>query len=186
MSDEIKINRITQTNFKPETPGGAAQAETKDLRAASSNPKTPWLILLGVAAVLVVGGVLFKDKLFPKAQQPQGPSSAAKVSEYQAVFLANGQVYFGKLSGLRGNYVTLKDIYYLQVGPQQGSGQQAQPNQPQSQQEVRLVKLGDELHGPLDEMHINNTQILFYEDLKEGGQVVTAILKDKQDRAAKK
>jgi hypothetical protein len=38
-----------------------------------------------------------------------------------------------------------------------------------------LVKLGNELHGPVDEMHISKAQILFYEDLKTDGQVVKAI-----------
>jgi hypothetical protein len=73
----------------------------------------------------------------------------------------------------------LTDIYYLQVGPQQGSA--TAPNQPSTtpQQQISLVKLGNELHGPVDEMHISRAQILFYEDLKTDGQVVTAILKDK-------
>ena len=91
--------------------------------------------------------------------------------EYQAVFLTNGQVYFGQISNTESNYVTLKDIYYLQVGPQQGSGADVS----QSQQSISLVKLGNELHGPEDEMHISRSQILFYEDLKKDGSVVKAI-----------
>jgi hypothetical protein len=33
-------------------------------------------------------------------------------------------------------------------------------------------------------MHINKDQVLFYEDLKQDGSVVSAILKDKTDKAA--
>ena len=101
----------------------------------------------------------------------------ADTSGYQAIFLTNGQVYFGKLTNPDSDYVTLTDIYYLQVGPQQGSatGSAAAPSTTPAQQ-ISLVKLGNELHGPVDEMHISRAQVLFYEDLKADGQVVKAIL----------
>ena len=86
---------------------------------------------------------------------------------YQAVFLSNNQVYFGKLSNQNSQYPVLRDIYYLQV---------TQPLQPSSPQpNVNLVKLGSELHGPVDEMVINRDHILFIEDLKPESQVVAAI-----------
>ncbi len=94
------------------------------------------------------------------------------ISKYQAVFLANGQVYFGKISGEKGDYMKLASIYYLQV---------QQPVQPAekttSQPNLQLVKLGSELHGPEDTMYIAKNQILFYEDLKNDSQVVQAIKK---------
>ena len=94
------------------------------------------------------------------------------------MFLTNGQVYFGKLSETRGDYATLKDIYYLQVVQPPLQGQQ-QPDQAQTQSQaqpqISLVKLGQELHGPADEMKINRSQILFYEDLKTDSKVVQAI-----------
>jgi hypothetical protein len=140
--------------------------------------KMPWVILAVIVVVLLVVGFLFRGNLFGKgagnsaAGTTAGNNSAAstQASGYQAIFLTNGQVYFGKISKQDGDYVTLDDIFYLQVGPQQGSG--AATNTPQS---ISLVKLGNELHGPVDEMHINRTQILFYEDLKASGQVVQAI-----------
>src|SRR3989344_7818454 len=70
--------------------------------------------------------------------------------KYQAVFLSNNQVYFGKLYNANSSYPTLRDIYYLQVT------QVLQPKDPKSPaQQINLVKLGGELHGPEDEMRIN-------------------------------
>jgi len=86
---------------------------------------------------------------------------------YQAVFLTNNQVYFGKLSKQHSQYPILTDIYYLRVT------QPLQPSQPNPN--INLVKLGDELHGPADRMEINRDQILFVEDLKDNSQVVQAI-----------
>jgi hypothetical protein len=42
-----------------------------------------------------------------------------------------------------------------------------------------LVKLGEELHGPEDEMVINNEHIIFTERLKADSQVVSAIAEHK-------
>lgn len=91
---------------------------------------------------------------------------------WTSVFLANGQVYFGKLSVLPlKSTVTLKDIYYLQVR------QVLQPaeNPQEPQQQISLAKLGNELHGPEDRMTIPKNQILFWEKMKEDSQVVQAI-----------
>ena len=98
--------------------------------------------------------------------------------KYQAVFLSNNQVYFGKLYNANSSYPTLRDIYYLQVT------QVLQPKDPKSPaQQINLVKLGGELHGPEDAMSINKAHILFFEDLKSDSQVVAAISDYKKSQA---
>ena len=101
-------------------------------------------------------------------------SSLVKDNQYQAVFLDNGQVYFGHLGNVNSEYVRLTDIYYLQVEqqiqPDQNAGDNAQP-----QQQISLAKLGNELHGPEDEMFVLRSKIVFWENLKGDGQVTKAI-----------
>ncbi|MEO5627734.1 MAG: hypothetical protein ABIQ89_02500 [Candidatus Saccharimonadales bacterium] len=91
--------------------------------------------------------------------------------QYQAVFLNGGQVYFGKITSLNQRYVAMSDIYYLRVN------QAVQPTaqQSDSSNDVSLVKLGCELHGPQDQMVINSDQIVFWENLKTDGQVAKAV-----------
>ncbi len=93
--------------------------------------------------------------------------------KFQAVFLNGGQVYFGKIRSLNNKYTTLDNIYYLRVN------QQVQPDQDENsaQADVSLEKLGCELHGPTDTMVINRDQVVFWENLKDDGQVVEAIKK---------
>jgi hypothetical protein len=134
------------------------------------NSKMPWVILAVIVIVVVIVGVLFRGKLFNKGAMATSPDQQS--SGYQAVFLTNGQVYFGKMTDADSDYPVLTDIYYLQVGPQQGSGV---PTTTTTGQSISLVKLGNELHGPVDEMHISRSQILFYEDMKTDSQVVKAI-----------
>jgi len=92
--------------------------------------------------------------------------------------LINGQVYFGKVNAVSPKTVSLSDIYYLQVVQkplqQTQQGGTATADQTASQ-ELTLIKLGNELHGPTDAMTINRDQILLTEKLKKDSKVVQAI-----------
>ena len=119
--------------------------------------KSKWVWLV---ALVVVLAVLWKMDILPSFSG----------DKYQAVFLSNNQVYFGKMSNLNSQFPKLTDIYYLRVT------QALQPQDPNSpQQQINLVKLGNELHGPEDAMRLNRDHILCVEDLKADSQVVTAI-----------
>lgn len=88
---------------------------------------------------------------------------------YQAVFMDNNQVYFGKITKMDKDQVILEDIYYLQV-------QQVQPKpEEEAQGKLTLVKLGNEIHGPDDQMVINAEHMMFWENLRDEGKVVQAI-----------
>lgn len=123
--------------------------------------------ILGIIIVIVVVGVIVAGAcaIYRKKSQPHVGNG------YQAVFLTNNQVYFGKVSDLDSKYVALTDIYYIQL-TQALQSQNQTTNTPQN---LNLVKLGSELHGPTDQMLINRDQILFIEDLKADSQVVAAI-----------
>jgi hypothetical protein len=101
---------------------------------------------------------------------------SVKANQYQAVFLTNGQVYFGKITRQTASEVAIEDIYYLQVEGQ------IQPEREGEQPRLSLVKLGNELHGPEDIMFVNRDHVLFWENLKDDGRVVSAIKDHKAGR----
>lgn len=125
-------------------------------------------IAAAVLLLLFVGWVVFS--LYRS-------STAANINggKYQALFLTNGQVYFGKLSYLNGSYMKLTDIFYLQAKTPTTDGDSQNPQETDTGSDVQLVKLGNEVHGPSDEMIINKDQILFFENLKEDGTVSKTI-----------
>lgn len=99
--------------------------------------------------------------------------------DYQAVFLDNGQVYFGKLSTINNQYFRLSDVYYFEANDasQTSTGTSgASTSSPAPQ----LIKLGKEIHGPRSEMVINEDQMLFFENITEDGAVGKAIKSDKE------
>jgi len=77
-------------------------------------------------------------------------------SEYQAVFLANGQTYFGRYYDRIGAYAKIEDVYYLQ---------QTQAANPDQAPDTKLVRRGKELHAPAARMLVPKSAILFVEDL---------------------
>lgn len=131
-----------------------------------------------LAVVAIVTALVVITYLGTRLAANGGSNGAIKGKRYQALFLTNGQVYFGKLKRADNSYVKLTDIYYLQVQ------QQVQPGQSNSNQQpnVSLAKLGGELHGPEDVMYVNRDQVLFWENLKNDGKVASAI----KDYQAKK
>lgn len=120
------------------------------------------VVLLIIASLLVI--VTMARALLPKER-------LVKKDQYQAVFLTNGQVYFGKLSGVNSEYVVLKNIYYLQEDNQNLQNQAQAAEQPN----LKLIKLGSELHGPEDEMFIERDKVIFWENLKNDGRIVKEI-----------
>jgi hypothetical protein len=134
------------------------------------------LLVLFVIIVVVVGGAyyLMKRESQSGGLLPKSDDAAAK--GYAAVFLANDQVYFGKLE-TSGDVLVLQDVYYIRLN-QTTDTAKTSTEQPQ----LALVKLGDQIHGPADEMRINQDQVLFVERIKDESTVVRAIMQEKENR----
>lgn len=154
-------------------------------RANSHRPpqgtKTPKRLIIPT----VVGVVLFALGLaagwFGSVQLGGGGVPAIDASKYQAVFLTNGQVYFGKLAQNSREYMTLSDVYYLQ-GQQQAQDVAAASDEGDTGSgDVQLIKLGEEIHGPEDEMIVSKDQVLFVENLKSDSTVVRSIQEHKNN-----
>lgn len=125
------------------------------------------IIFIVVAIVLILLGCFISTLFKPK------PSN-----DYQAVFLSNKQVYFGKIVNERDNFIEFTGIYYLRAQKDLDNLNKESDEFASAQggeSAVSLIKLGNELHGPQDTMHINKDHILFIEPLREDSKVVEAI-----------
>ncbi len=121
-----------------------------------------WKIITGFLVVLVLGGGLVYVKNY--VLNPN------KSKGYEAVFLSNGQVYFGKIVKNNNLEIVLTNVFYIKIGDTSAEAQ-TDLNQPK----FSLIKLGNELHGPTDELFINRSQVVFYENLRDDSKVVESI-----------
>jgi hypothetical protein len=157
-------------------------------------------IIVGIILIILVVALLdrFTDvnivsnlfKSEESRQQAQVEEFLAETGSWHAVFLTNGQVYFGQLDRPEAQYARLTDVYYLQLQQVQQSPTTPPAFDPNSQEgeaqvvdapqpvppRLTMIKFGTELHGPVDFMEINRDHILFWEELRSDSQVVQAIV----------
>jgi hypothetical protein len=148
------------------TVGASAGKKNKKLKIATAG----LVSLLFAGTILVVALVL----LFSVGSNNANPGKYVNNKDLQAVFLNNGQVYFGNIKTINSKYIDLTNIYYLRTDSTSTTAAASSANN------ISLVKLGCELHGPTDEMLINVQQLTFWENLKGDGQVAKAIATYKQ------
>jgi hypothetical protein len=159
-------NRNAQA--QPATAGSAAPASAaRNKYSKPEGDKVTRIITALVALAVAILLVFVALTVFSTTKN--GEEGFVDNSKLQAVFLNTGQVYFGKIKTLNSKYFVVKDIYYLQTS----SGSTAAAAS--SNTSVSLVKLGCELHEPYDQMVINATQVTFWENLQDNGQVAKAV-----------
>ena len=167
---------------QPQRPTGMPQSmrpqqpqHTAQNHAAPSPPpkKSKGLFIVGVIALVLIAVTLAGAGIM-RIMGDLNTYAAVNSSKYQAVFLNNNMVYFGKMTQVNDQYIKMTDVFYLQVAGQQ-TDQKAQTQQQGQNQQLSLTKLGGELHGPEDAMYINKKEILFWENLKADGKVTQAI-----------
>lgn len=154
---------------QPATAGHVAPAAAGGSKRAKPDSDKVTRIVTAVVAFLVAVLLVFVA-LTVYGSNKNSQAGFVDSSKLQAVFLNTGQVYFGKISTLNSKYFVVKDIYYLQT-----SSTGTSTTATNSNTSVSLVKLGCELHEPYDQMVINASQVTFWENLQDNGQVAKAV-----------
>jgi len=83
-------------------------------------------------------------------------------SEFSAVYLTSGDIYFGKLSWFPRP--TLTNVWYLQRGVSEN-------NQPQ----LGVLPLKSVFWGPVDEITLNPKNILFWTNIRPDSEMAKAL-----------
>lgn len=142
-------------HWAPEQPGG----------------KKKWSLIFTGVVLVVIAALLFWF-MFGRSTTTQAPKS----DRYQAVFLDNGQIFFGKLKNIDGTYLVLENAYYAK--------EQKIPENATEEQKaailnnVSLAKVGSEVYGPEPTISIRAEQVLFWQNLADDSKVANAIKND--------
>lgn len=153
-------------DVKPANRAAAQEAMRSSARSSKKRfGKFGILSIVVIIVVIVAAGVAY---YFVNG------GSQVDSSKYQAVFLNNNQVYFGKLHSYGTDQPYLTNVWYIQTPVTSSSvASAAQSSQLQLQQLTKSV------HGPEDEMILNKSQVLFVENLASDSQVVKLINSNK-------
>ncbi|MRR14093.1 hypothetical protein EG833_01415 [archaeon] len=126
-------------------------------------------VIFSCLFVFLVSGCSEKSVVSGSIDKPK----VALTTEYQAVFLDNGQAFFGKLENPDSTYPLLKEVFYIQ----------RQVNQETKEVKNILIKRGSEWHAP-DQMHINSSHIVLIEPVGPNSQVAKLIKEAKAQAPA--
>lgn len=85
---------------------------------------------------------------------------------YQVVYLLSGQVYFGKLQNVSGEYLTLKNVYTLENNAS---------DEPTAENTSNILQVSRQVYGPEDSMAIRADQVQFWQNLRSDSKVAQAI-----------
>lgn len=163
-------NQPQRGNGGGQGPSASVSANVERVKKMVDVDQPKWIRVTFVALLFSITVLLIAIAgLFYSGRAHEG--NIVDTSKDQAVFLTNGQVYFGKIKEINNQYVNLQEIYYLNSQSDNNSGN----NNNQQATSFSLVKLGCELHGPQDQMVINRDQVSFWENLKSDGKVAKAI-----------
>ena len=92
-------------------------------------------------------------------------------TEYQAVYLDNGQVFFGKISETGSPFPLLREVFFVQT----------QVDREKKESKNLLIRRGSEAHGP-DFMRLNLRHIVVIEPVAPDSRVAQLIREAKAPR----
>lgn len=166
--DEQSTSENRRPTAGPE-PGRAPSRNNKPKKSANKPRK---LLVVALAVLLAVAlGWLVWANLFT------GVASTIDGGKNQAVLLTNGQTYFGKLQMVDGEFAKLSNVFYVQS--EEAAAQADEEAAPATNNNMRLIKRGQEVFGPDDSMMISRDQILYFENIKDDSQV-SQLMRDYQ------
>ncbi|MFW0862573.1 MAG: hypothetical protein ACKKL6_03215 [Candidatus Komeilibacteria bacterium] len=155
MQNDIQNRRIQMGNM--DKPSGNVKAIYNSKKLISAIIGVIILVLI----VIFIGGKLVNS----------AAGDSYIMDGYQAVFVNNGETYFGKVTSMNSEVLVLEGVYYLQDQQPLQSGPQPKES------ELALIKLGSEIHGPRNQMIVPIESVSYIENLKETSAIVRAIQK---------
>lgn len=121
----------------------------------------PKLVVTPIALIVALGFVAAWIWLLPHGQR-------INHDVYQAVYMTNGQAYFGKLQNNSGEYLVIESPYTVQ-------NVQADTTKKDADAQTTLLKVKDQVYGPDDSIALRSENILFWQNLRTDSKVQQAI-----------
>lgn len=136
------------------------------------NKKLTRFVLFVIAVAVVATGLYYAYNSYYSKSSTASPAASFFANKYFAVFLDNGDVYFGKISNKESTFVMVDDAFYLKVTQvTQKNNEGKSVDVPQ----LNLVKLGNEVHKPIGKIEIQRSHIVSIQELAPDSEAITVM-----------
>lgn len=167
---------VARDEPQPRAASRSVASSRKHTEEKSSKKGAVWTVILVILA-LIIGGV---GGYVGSRSFGGGGAIAIDDSKYQAVYLMNGQLYFGKLSRTDDTHLKLTNVYYLQAKTADSENEKGSlSSDASSASNFQLIKLANAIYGPSDEMIISEDQVLYYQNLNNDSRASQLIENDR-------
>lgn len=131
-------------------------------------------IFILIILLLVAGTAYFWNKKDEEASQVAQVKKITNNNPWYAVRLVDGDVIYGKITDINTDPVVIESVYYNydQKRSENDSNSKANINETA---DLRLVKRGNETHGPDGKLQIFRSQVVFMENLRADSKVLKVI-----------
>lgn len=137
-----------------------------DYRNSPGWVRAVWVVLL-FSATVVVGGILSLLFFVNPGEQKYVDSS-----KFQALYLNNQEVYFGKIKTINARFIDLQDVFST-TNPSALKATQSAKSATTTA--LSIVKPDCNAYGSYDEMIIARGDVRYWQNLRPDSQVVQAI-----------
>jgi hypothetical protein len=143
------------------------QTQRQQAEPASSAEGTPpyriIIAAMGVVIVALIIGLLVQGGVGPFAKS----TPAAKIpTKWSAVVLSDGEVFFGHMKQVTADHLELVNVFYVQKPSTPSTGT------PTSQAPTQILGfVSTQAQCPEDDLSINRSLVLYWEDLQDGSFV---------------
>jgi len=161
-----KIYRDEEDEVKP-------KADLKTISQPKIKPSREGLVklIVFILAILTVSAAVYF--LFFRSK---GAVVDTKAQNWYAVKLVDGEIFYGQITDTKADPVVIANVYYNYDQAKQTDAAKGQAQAAPEIGNLRLVKRGQETHGPAGTMDIVRAQVLFMEPMKSDSKVLKAIL----------
>lgn len=153
--------------------GGSEEEQQKKMQRINRPENKPaankYILPVFVVVIIILASIFY----FALKERGNKDDTAQKEPDWCAVKLINGEVYYGQISNKESDPVIIKNVYYNYDQLKKDSNN---PSEEEKSASLRLVKRGNEAHGPSGSMNIVRAQVVYMESLKPDSKVLRAIL----------
>jgi hypothetical protein len=131
-------------------------------------------VLSFAVLALLAGSYYFWNKANSEASETVQIKKINNTNPWYAVKLVDGDVIYGKITDINTDPLVIDSVYYNydQKRSENDSGQKKPVNETG---DLRLVKRGNETHGPDGKLQVFRAQVVFMENLRADSKVLRVI-----------